>query len=122
MLLFTIKCNNLSRCLKSHGNLLDVISQLRCRDGQNFCDSSLCQVCYQCFSNKLSFAKHKKIPTLFVLGTNRGGLVIEWGRLLNSQNFRRNSIVRIDHALYIIIYGSRVQFAGLLIKIFLLQK
>lgn len=47
----------------------------------------------------MSFAKHKKNPH-FVLGTNRGGLVIEWGRLLNSQNFRRNSIVRIDHIAY----------------------
>ena len=33
----------------------------------------------------MSFAKHKKNPH-FVLGRNRGALVIEWGRLLNSQN------------------------------------
>lgn len=68
----------------------------------------------------MSFAKHKKNPH-FVLGTNRGGLVIEWSRLLNSQNFRRNSIVRIDHCI-LFNYSNRVQFAGLPIKIFLLQK
>lgn len=111
MLLFTIKCNNLSRCLKNHGNLLDVISQLRCCDGQNFCDSSLCQVCYQCFATNV-ICKAKKNPH-FVLGTNRGGLVIEWGRLLNSQNFRRNSIVRIDHCILFIVIECNLQVCQL---------
>lgn len=50
----------------------------------------------------------------------RVGLVTEWGHLLNSQHFRRNSIARIDHKK--IIYSSRVQFSGLPIKIFLLEK
>ncbi|XP_073249124.1 uncharacterized protein [Porites lutea] len=51
------KCNNLSRCLKNHGNLLDVISQLRCCDGQNFCDSSLCQELQERYNNNISLIK-----------------------------------------------------------------
>lgn len=87
MLLFTIKCNNLSRCLKNHGNLLDVISQLRCCDGQNFCDSSLCQVCYQCFTNHV-ICKGQKNPH-FVLETNRGGFVIEWRLLVEFSTLQK---------------------------------
>ena len=60
----------------------------------------------------MSFAKHKKNPH-FVLGTNRGGLVIEWGRLLNSQNFRRNSIVRIDHSILFIVIECNFQVCQL---------
>ena len=43
-LIFITKCNNLARCVKNHGHLLDLMSQMTCCNGEEFCGSTLCLV------------------------------------------------------------------------------
>lgn len=66
----------------------------------------------------MSFAKDKKIPTLYWRLIGEGCNRMEAACWILNTSEETEYILRIGH----IIYGSRVQFAGWPIKIFLLQK